>query len=443
MTSHNFMKLAVLCNNHPGSMGWTYPGNYCEGDMNFGMYSSLAKTCERGKLDVMFLADGVGVQTAGIREGHFGRGGTHVHFEPTTLLAALSQVTSQLGLVGTVSATYHHPYTIARQIASLDFLTKGRSGFNLVTSGSPEEAKNFGHTSELSSEVRYRRANEFIDAVMGLWDSFEDDAFLRDKVSGQYFDPRKMHKLNHEGEFFRIEGPLNIPRPPQGYPLISQAGMSDAGHDLAARTADIMYAKYGTLEGGRAFKAKMHEAMKKHGRAAGELAILPGFFPVIGATEEDAQRKFRERQTYLDDGGGLAMIKGLWKVDLSGYDLDGPIPDLPELRKLAHGQQIDFSRAGRRMTIREAFHWLASAYAHLSVIGTPEQVADAMQLWYQEGGADGFNLYLHAMPNSLDDFVDHVVPILQQRGVMKKEYCGGTLRENLGLPRPTWQSPTR
>ena len=431
-----FMKLAALCNSGPGTMGWTEQGAFCEGDMDFSMYSSLAKTCERGKLDVMFLADGVGVQTAGVHPTKVGRGGARVHFEPTTLLAALSQVTQSIGLIGTISTTYHQPYTVARQVASLDFLTGGRSGWNLVTSGSLTEALNFGYTEELSSEVRYGWANEFVDAVRGLWDSFDDDAFSRNKSTGEYFDAAKMHALDMDGEFYRIKGPLNLPRPPQGHPVISQAGMSPAGHKLAARTADIMYAKYSTLEGGRAFQQRIHTEMAKYGRAPGELAILPGFFPVIGATEEQANRKFMLRQEYLDDEAGVNLIKGLWKVDLHGYRIDDPLPDLPEMQMVAHGQEVDFNRNGRRMTIREAFHWLASAYAHLSVIGTPEQVADSMQAWYQEGGADGFNLYLHSMPSSLEDFVEHVVPILQKRGLMKSDYIGPTLRENLGLARP-------
>ena len=432
--STNFMKIAVLCNTGP--QGWLKPGAFAEGDLSFDQYRHLAQSCERGKLDILFLADGVGIKTLGLEPSEQEKAGNFVYFEPMTLLAALSQVTTNVGLVGTISTTYAHPYAIARHIGSLDFLTGGRAGWNVVTSGSDEEAYNFGHDRQLDSATRYRRANEAVDAVFALWDSFEDDAHMRDRASQRYFDISKLHALDHEGEFFKIRGPLNMPRPPQGRPVISQAGTSGAGHDLAARTADVMYAKYSTFEGGRSFRDGMHAAMARHGRAPSELAILPGLFTVIGGTEAEAKRKFMELEQYLDDGAGLDLIKGFWKVDLHGYALDAPLPDIPELSRFAHGQDVDLNRNGKRMSIRDAFHWLSSAYGHLSVVGTPEQVADTMEGWFREGGADGFNLFLHSLPESLDDFVEHVVPILQKRGLMQTEYRGSTLRENLGLPRP-------
>jgi alkanesulfonate monooxygenase len=428
------MKIAVLCNTGP--QGWLKPGASAEGDLDFELYRHLAETSERGKLDILFLADGVGIKTLGLDPQKQERAGNFVHFEPMTLLGALAQVTSRLGLIGTISTTYSHPYAIARQIGSLDFLTKGRAGWNVVTSGSTEEAVNFGYDDQLDSDTRYRRSNEAVDAVFALWDSFEDDAFMRDKAARRYFDLAKMHRLDHKGEFFKIRGPLNMPRPPQGRPVISQAGTSAAGHAMAARTADVMYATYSTLEGGRNFQRSIHTAMAQHGRAPGELAILPGFFPVIGGTEAEAQNKFMELQQYLDDEAGLNLLKSFWKVDLAGYALDAPLPNLPQIAAFAHGQDANLTRNGRRITIREAFHWLASAYGHLSVIGTPEQVADAMELWFKQGGADGFNLFLHSMPESLDDFVNEVVPILQRRGLMKSDYIGKTLRENLGLAKP-------
>lgn len=435
MTDPNqFMKIAVLCNTGP--QGWLKKGAKAEGDLDFELYRHLAKTSERGKLDILFLADGVGIKTLGLEPAEQERAGNFVHFEPTTLLGALSQVTTGLGLVGTISTTYAHPYAIARQIGSLDFLSKGRAGWNVVTSGSTEEAVNFGYDDQLDSDTRYRRANEAVDAVFALWDSFDDDAFMRDRSARRYFDRSKMHRLDHEGEFFKIQGPLNMPRPPQGRPVISQAGTSAAGHAMAARTADVMYAKYSSHEGGRRFRQTIHDEMAKHDRAPGELAILPGFFPVIGGTEAEAHRKFMELQQYLDDEAGLNLLRGFWRVDLHGYELDEPLPDLPQIAAFAHGQDVDLSIHGRRMTIREAFHWLASAYGHLSVVGTPEQVADSMEGWFREGGADGFNLFLHSMPESLDDFVDAVVPILQKRGLMKSDYIGSTLRENLGLRVP-------
>ena len=425
------MKLAVLCNTGPH--GWLEHRAGSEGELDVRLYKHLARISEKGILDILFLADGVGVKTLGLNPQEQEMMGNAVHFEPTTLLGALSQVTEHIGLVGTISTTYAHPYHIARQIGSLDFLSGGRAGWNVVTSGSLEEALNFGYDEQVPSEVRYRRANETVDAVFALWDSFEDRAFTRDRASRRFFDHSKMHSLNHEGEFFTVKGPLNMPRPPQGRPIISQAGTSRAGHEMAARTADVMYAKFGTLEGGRSFRKTMTDTLARHGRRPGDLAVLPGFFPVIGGTEAEARRKFMEIGQYLDDVAGVNLIKGFWNVDLSNYPMDEPLPDLPSIAAFAHGEDINLSPQGRRLTIRETFHWLASAYGHISVIGTPEMVADSMELWFQEGGADGFNLFLHSMPGSLDDFVEQVVPILQKRGLMNTEYAEGNLRQRLGL----------
>jgi alkanesulfonate monooxygenase len=433
MENASQMKIAVLCNTGPH--GWLKSDGVGEGNMNFELYRHLAQTAERGILDILFLADGVGIKTLGLSERDQEMMGNGVYFEPTTLLGALTQVTSKIGLVGTISTTYAHPYHIARQIGSLDFLSAGRAGWNVVTSGSLEEALNFGYLEQLDSSVRYRRANEAVDTVFSLWDSFDWDAFPRDKVTGRYLVHDKMRETNHEGEFFRVKGPLNMPRPPQGRPLISQAGTSKDGHQMAARTADVMYAKFSTLEGGRSFRRRMNETLNQYGRKPGDLAILPGFFPIIGGTEEQAKRKYMEIGQYLDDEAGLALIRSFWNLDLSGHDLDEPLPEIPAIGAFAHGENLNLSRNGRRISIREAFHWLASAYGHLSVIGTPEMVADEMEKWFLEGGADGFNLFLHSLPGSLDDFVNEVVPVLQRKGLMKTEYQQGTLREQMGLAR--------
>jgi FMN-dependent oxidoreductase (nitrilotriacetate monooxygenase family) len=431
MDTSSKMKIAVLCNTGPH--GWLAEGAASEGDMSFDLYRHIARTSERGMLDILFLADGVGIKTLGLGQAQQEMMGNAVHFEPTTLLGALTQVTQHIGLVGTISTTYAHPYHIARQIGSLDFLSGGRAGWNVVTSGSVEEALNFGYSEQVAAETRYRRANEVVDAVFALWDSFDADAFPRDKASKRYFDHDKLHDVKHSGEFFKIKGPLNMPRPPQGRPIVSQAGTSKAGHAMAARTADVMYAKFSTLSGGRAFREQMNAALARHDRKPGDLAVLPGFFPIIGATEEEAKRKFMEIGQYLDDQAGLSLIKGFWNLDLSGYPLDEPLPDLPSISAFAHGEDVNLMRNGKRLTIRESFHWLASAYGHLSVIGTPEMVADSMELWFREGGADGFNLFLHSLPGSLDDFVNEVVPILQKRGLMNTEYPEGTLRQRMGL----------
>jgi alkanesulfonate monooxygenase len=428
------MKLAVLCNTGP--FVWLAPNARSESDMDLDLYVHLARTAERGKFDILFLADGVGIKTKGLNPGQLERMGNPVSFEPLTLLAALAGHTERIGLVATASTSYNHPYHIARLFGSLDFLTKGRAGWNVITSSSDEEAYNFGYDEQIPSETRYQRANEAVDAVFALWNSFEDDAFLRDKAAMRYFAAAKMHETRHEGRFFKIRGPLNMPRPPQGRPIISQAGASPAGHELAARTADVMYAKYGTLEGGRAFQSRMREASVRFGRHPDALAILPGFFAVCGGTEAEAQRSFAEVQEFLDDAAGMQIIKSFWGVDLSGLSPDEPLPDLPEIRRYTHASDFNLIRDGHPLTIRDAFRWLSSAYGHISVIGTPEQIADAMESWFLEGGADGFNLFVHYLPGSLDDFVDHVVPILQRRGLFRSDYAGSTLRDHLGLERP-------
>jgi alkanesulfonate monooxygenase len=428
------MKLAVLANTGP--FVWLDPRARSEGDMDFSLYAHLAKTAERGKIDILFLADGVGIKTKGQDKVQIERVGNAVTFEPLTLLAALAGVTEHIGLIATISTTYQHPYHIARLFGSLDFLSKGRAGWNVITSASDEEAHNFGYDQQLSNEVRYQRANEVVDTVFALWDSFEDDAFLRDKGARRYFDATKMHAIRHEGQFFKIRGPLNMPRPPQGRPVISQAGASPAGYDLAARTADVMYAKYATQKGGREFQARMRAATAGHGRRPGDVCVLPGFMAVCGGTEAEAQRRYAEVQESLDDASGINLVKGLWGVDLTGMSPDAPLPDLPEIRRFTHGGDFNFVRDGHAITIRETFRWLSSAYGHISVIGTPEQIADSMESWFREGGADGFNLRLHYLPDSLDEFVDQVVPLLQKRGLVRTEYTGTTLRENLGLERP-------
>lgn len=428
------IKLAVLCNTGP--FVWIDPSAQSESDMDFGLYVHLAKTAERGRFDILFLADGVGIKTRGLNLAQIERMGNPVSFEPLTLLAALAGVTERIGLVATASTSYNHPYHIARLFGSLDFLSRGRAGWNVITSGSDEEAFNFGHEQQLSNDSRYQRANEVVDAVFSLWDSFEDDAFLRDKGERRYFDATKMHEIRHQGPLFKIRGPLNMPRPPQGRPIISQAGSSPAGFDLAARTADVMYAKYATHAGGREFQASIRAATARHGRRPGDVSVLPGFFAVCGGSEAEAKRRFAEVQEFMDDASGMNLIRGLWGVDLSGLSPDEPLPDLPEIRRYTHGGEFNRMRDGRPITIRDAFRWLSSAYGHISVIGTPEQIADAMEAWFLEGGADGFNLFPHYLPGSLDDFVDHVVPLLQRRGLVRTEYAGTTLRDNLGLERP-------
>ncbi|WP_035057579.1 LLM class flavin-dependent oxidoreductase [Andreprevotia chitinilytica] len=414
---------------------WRHPDAQADGSINLQHYIKVAQTAERGLFDTLFLADGL---AAGFGTGQSGKHAWGGSFEPLTLFSALSVVTKHVGFVATASTTYEDPYILARKFASLDHLSNGRAGWNVVTTGNPNTAANFGLESHPDHSLRYERGREFVDAVKGLWDSWEDDAFTRDKVTGQFFDPDKEHELNHRGRFFSIKGPLNVPRPPQGYPVIVQAGSSEAGKELAAETAEVIFTAQQTLEEAQAFYRDVKGRLAKYGRRDDELKIMPGVFPVVGRTEAEAQAKYQSLQDLILPEVGLALLSGLsGGVDLSQYPLDGPVPDLPETNGMKSRQalMLDIARK-RNFTIRELYLWVAGARGHWTLVGTAEQIADQLQSWFENGAADGFNVMPPWLPGGLDDFVDLVIPELQKRGLFRTEYEGSTLRENLGLARP-------
>jgi len=415
---------------------WRHPDTHLAGGLDFSHYAELAQIAERAKFDAVFFADSVGIRDTNLAS--LSRTARADHFEPLTLLAALSVVTKNIGLIATVSTTFNEPFNVARKFASLDHLSGGRSGWNLVTSSSETEALNFGFEQHPAHAVRYERAREFYDVVAGLWDSWEDDAFLRDRESGIYFDPDKLHTLDHRGAHFKVRGPLNVARSPQGWPVVVQAGASDAGRELAAQTAEVIFAAHQTLDEAKAFYQDVKGRLTKYGRKPDDLKIMPGIFPVIGRTHDEARAKFNALQDLIHPDVGLALLsKMTGGVDLSKYPVDGPLPDLPETNGGKSRQQLLFDLARREnLSIRDLYLRIAGARGHQQVVGTPESIADQLEQWFEEEGADGFNIMSPWLPGGLTEFAELVVPELQRRGLFRTEYEGTTLRENLGLPRP-------
>jgi len=415
---------------------WRHPDTHASGGLDFQHYAQLAQIAERAKFDTIFFADSVSVRDTNLPS--LSRTARADHFEPLTLLSALSVVTRNIGLIATVSTTFNEPYNLARKFASLDHLSGGRSGWNLVTSSTESEALNFSFDRHPEHGERYERAKEFHDVVAGLWDSWEDDAFVRDKASGVYFDPDKLHVLDHRGKHFKVRGPLNVARSPQGAPVVVQAGASEAGKELAAQTAEVVFVAHQTLDEAQAFYRDLKGRLARYGRQPDHLKIMPGIFPVIGRTDEEAREKFAALQELIHPTVGLSLLATMaGGIDLSGYPVDGPFPELPETNGGKSRQRLLFDLARREnLTIRDLYLRIAGARGHQQVIGTPQSIADQLQQWFEEDGADGFNIMSPWLPGGLSEFAEQVVPELQRRGLFRTEYEGRTLRENLGLPRP-------
>ncbi|KAF1066803.1 MAG: Nitrilotriacetate monooxygenase component A [Pseudomonas citronellolis] len=414
---------------------WRHPDVPANAGLDFAQYKHLARVAEAAKFDALFVADSVAAPSSPIAS----RMARSDHFEPLTLLSALAAVTERIGLVGTVTTSYNEPYHVARQFASLDHISGGRVGWNLVTSDAADEALNFNRSAHYGHAERYARAREFYDVVTGLWDSWEDDAFLRDKASGQYFDPAKLHVLDHEGEHFRVKGPLNVARTPQGRPVIVQAGSSETGRELAAQTAEVVFTAQTSLAAARDFYNDLKGRMPAFGRSPDELRIMPGVFVVVGDSESQAREKFEAFQELVEPEVGVALLsRMLGNFDLSGYPLDGPLPELPLtdsgqrsrqilLTQLAGAENLSLAQLGRK---------IAGGRGHYSLIGTPSQIADELQAWFEQGAADGFNVLVPHLPGGLEDVARYVVPELQRRGLFREDYTGNTLRDQLGLKRP-------
>lgn len=413
---------------------WRYPGGFPDANFNLEHLVRFARKLESGKFDAFFMADHLAVMNMPIEA--LKRSATVTSFDPLTLLPALAMVTERIGLIATASTTYNEPYHIARKFASLDHISKGRAGWNLVTSGNPDEALNFGRDAHLDHATRYQRAREFFDVVTGLWDSWADDAFLRDVEQGLYFDPDRLHTLDHKGAFLKVKGPLNVARPVQGWPVIVQAGASEAGRQIAAETAEMVFGSASRLEAGQEYYADVKGRMARAGRNPAHLKILPGAFVVVGASEAEAQEKKARLDALVPVESGLANLSVRLGTDASGFDLDAPLPEIPETNASKSGQaQIVAYARKTGATVRELAQRVGG-YGGLSFVGTPAQIADHMQEWLEGEACDGFNVMFPFVPEGLDAFVDQVVPELQRRGLFRTEYEGHTLRDHLGLPRP-------
>ena len=419
---------------------WLHPGSQIDAGTNFQHYVHLAQLAERGKFDLMFLADGLAVRDGDMAA--LSRWPQYMaYFEPITLLSAIAAMTTNLGLVATASTTHNEPYNVARKYASLDHISGGRAGWNVVTSGGDNAAANFGGDARYPHDERYERAIEFADVVRGLWDSWEDDAFLRDRTTERYFDPAKLHVLNHKGKYFSVRGPLNTARPPQGYPVLFQAGGSPPGRELAAKLCNAVFTPLHELEMAQAFYQDQKGRMEKYGRTPDDLKIIPGLNTVVGRTEKEAIEKHQYLQSRIHPDVGLELISNaLGGYDLKGLDPDGPLP--PELDQMStEGGQTQFKNVlgwarNENLTIRQLYQRFAGARGQRTVIGTGEQIADHMQTWFEGRGVDGFLIQPPYLPGGLEEFIAEVIPVLQQRGLFRTEYSGKTLRDNLGLPRP-------
>jgi FMN-dependent oxidoreductase (nitrilotriacetate monooxygenase family) len=413
---------------------WRYPGAYPDANFNLQHLIRFAQKLEQGRFDAWFMADHLAVLNMPMAA--LKRSATVTSFDPLTLLPALAMKTDHLGLIATASSTFEPAYMIARRFASLDHISGGRAGWNLVTTSNPDAALNFGLTEHMEHGERYRRAREFYDVVTGLWDSWAEDAFVRDVEEGIYFDPDRMHVLDHQGEFLSVRGPLNIARPIQGWPVIVQAGASDAGRQLAAETAEMVFASGGRLEDAQATYADIKTRAKVAGRDPDHVKILPGCLVVVGDTEDEAKEKRALLDSRVHPDSGIASLSIALGHDASVFDLDGPLPDIPESNASKSGRERVIARARRdNMTVRQLAQ-IAGSYGGLAMVGTPKMIADQMEEWLYGDACDGFNIMFPWVPGGLDEFVDRVVPELQRRGLFRREYEGTTLRENLGLPRP-------
>lgn len=414
--------------------GWRYPGAV-DSFQDIAAVQEIGRIAERGRFDLVFMGDNL-----------YGDPKAHpsytVRLEPLTLLSALAVTTTRIGLGATASTTYSDPYTVARAFASLDHLSSGRAAWNAVTTANPASAANFG-TTHPSHANRYEIAGEFVDVVKGLWDCWADDAITADRAGGLYIDPAKVRTLDHQGRHFSVRGPMNIGRAPQGHPVVLQAGGSEPGQELAARTADVVFSVVQDLDEAKAAYRALKERLPGFGRSPGAVTILPGVMPVVGRTDREAFEILNTLQGFTAEAdGGLTMLSERLGQDMSRFDLDGPVPDIARSENY-HGFSGALLAKARRdgMTLRDLANLAGAARGHWVLPGSPERIADTLQRWFEEGAADGFNVMPPFFTQQFTDFVELVVPILQERGLFRTEYAGTTLRDHLGLARPARRPP--
>lgn len=417
---------------HTGA--WRFPGAYADANFNFGHMKSFIQKLEAAKFDAFFMADHLAVLNMPIDA--LVRSHTVTSFEPFTLLSALASVTDRIGLAATASTTFDEPYHVARRFASLDHISSGRAAWNIVTTSNPDSARNFGLEEHVEHGERYARAREFYEVVTGLWDSFADDAFIRDQANGIFFDAAKMHVLDHKGDKLRVRGPLNIARPVQGWPVIVQAGQSEPGRQLAAETAELVFCSPRDLAAAKALYADIKGRMVAFGRRQEHLKILPAALVVIGDTVEDAKAKRAMLDSLVHYESAIASLSIALGHDAAGFDPDGPLPDIADTNasKTGQAQAIRLARE-ENLTVRQLAQRYGG-YAGLGFVGTPKTIADEMQHWLGEAASDGFTILFPYLPQGLDDVTQRLVPELQRRGLFRDDYEGETLREHLGLPRP-------
>jgi len=439
MTTNNSEKMHLgvfLMPTGHHAASWRHPEAQADAGVNFRHYVEMAQMAERAKFDMVFLQDGLAVRNA--HPEALRRSAQYIaNFEPLTLLGGLAACTSHVGLVATASTTYNEPYHVARKFASLDHMSGGRAGWNVVTSTQDAEARNFGRDAHLDHKTRYERAAEFTKVVLGLWDSWDDDAFPRNKISGEFLDPAKVHSLNHKGKYFSVSGPLNIPRPPQGRPVIVQAGVSDDARNYAAEYAEVIFSGHLTLETSRDYVTKLKELAAKFGRRPSDIKVMPGLNTIVGRTMEEADEKVALLNSLIEPIVAREILSHfLGGVDLSAYDLDAPFPDITATERSTGSVQgwIDLAKR-EHLTLRQLS--LRAVRGRMSIVkGTAEQVADHMEEWFRGGACDGFNIMPPYLPGAFKDFVELVIPELQRRGLFRTDYEGRTFRENLGLSRP-------
>jgi alkanesulfonate monooxygenase len=444
--SERKMKIGVFVAQHGHhEAAWRSADVPADAGIRLDHFLNIASIAERGKMHFYFLADCAGVKEEKLSA--IARVGRNDAFEPLTLLAALSVLTKNIGLIATASTMYNAPYNIARMFASMDFLSKGRVGWNVVTAGNIFEAQNFGDAPLPEHRIRYGRAREFVDVVKGLWDSWEDDAFVRNKETGVFVDTEKLHVLQHKGEYFSVRGPINVARSPQGYPVLAQAGASSDGIAFAGDVGEVIFAADQTLEGAQDLYRRVKSRARSSGRDPSHVVVTLGVVPVVGRNDVDARRKLEELQqlVHLDAVIGVANRQFGFVIDLAQYDLDGPMPtEMPLSNQTQSRQRVLIELAKKRnMTVRDILYQVAIGRGHMLVVGGPETIADQLQEIFENQGSDGFMILPPTLPGGLEDFVELVLPELRRRGLFRDDYEGATFRDDLGLPRPKNQFQQR
>ena len=432
MTNQRMMRLgAFLAGTGSNMASWRHPDAVPDAAINLDYYKQLTRRAEEAKLDFVFFGDGLYISEKS-HPNFLNR------FEPLTLRAALAMDTKQIGLAATLSTSYSEPFTVARQFASIDHISEGRAGWNIVTSPLEGSALNYSKAEHPQHDLRYRMAVEYLEVTKGLWDSWEDDAFVRNKETGQFIDPHKLHRVNHKGEFFSVQGPLTISRSKQGRPILIQAGSSEAGKEFASQVADAVFTGQATIEDAQEFYQDVKGRAVKHGRRSEEILMLPGCNPIVGATPEEAEAKYQEISNLVVIDDALNYLGRYFNdIDFTQYDLDEQFPDLGDFARNGWESATDRIKKVSReegLTLRQMA--LRSTTPKSPFIGTPEQVADTMQSWFEAGAADGFMMNASVLPQGFNDFVDLVLPVLKDRGLFRTEYEHDTLRGNLGLAKP-------